>query len=116
ISYLAAIVHRHDSAWFQTSRAGRLDLLPGTVDVHIQVLAPAIDENRDGLEVLDYFGGCREGHSRNKDCVAFLESNRFESQMEGSGAGIHGDRMIQTDILAECLFEFFGFGPGCEPT
>ena len=94
VADLAAVVDGHDGDDFAAGGEFGFDPALGVGDIEIEVVGPAIGQDGASAEVADDFGRGGEGHGGHQDALAGFETDGFEGQVEGGGAGVQGDGVL----------------------
>ena len=73
--------------------------------IHVEGLGVDIDEDGDGADLGDGFGGGDEGVGHRDDRIPRADSGRHEGEAQGVGAGVDADAVFAVAKGGEFLFE-----------
>src|SRR5215213_6113313 len=95
--------------------AGSQDLGASMSDIKVEVVGPAIHQQRNGIEIAHDLGGAGKRHGWHDNRLTSFEADRFEGEMEGSGAGVYRDGVAMAEITGKLSFELLHLWSGGEP-
>ena len=91
------------------------DFAPDVRRVDIHALRFHVRQHRGGPGVDDGVGRGREGQGRRDDFVARLEFQAEQAQVQGGGAGMHGNGMLRAAVGGKGLLEARDFRACAQP-